>query len=384
MQLADKDDEAIANEAGLQAYFVYYEPMEEGDVPVDVTHVRIDSSVLAIKDWAFYRREQLRIVILNEELEKIGRYAFNWCTSLEKIAVPNAVWAIEYGAFRFCTGLTRVTLGDGLEEIGERAFAECTSMEEIVIPDNVRAIEYGAFRLCTGLTRVTLGDGLEEIGTEAFGRCTSIEEILIPNNVKEIKYKAFRFCTRLTRVTLGDVLEKIGGKAFQKCTSIEEIVIPPAVKEIHGTAFKGCSNLTRVRFSDEIEHFVSHKAMQVWWNQGIHERCLSTYCFLVRCSIPARCSGLTPVKSWQANINDMLGSIPTFFTADSYSNDEDADDDSEYEDEEDLDDEDEVLNEYFDAINARLTVYENMREAPKLLGLVIANDDIVERVLSYF
>ena len=234
---------------------------------------------------------------------------------------------------------------------------------------------------------MTLGDGLEEIGTEAFGCCASIEEIVIPNNVKEIKYKAFRFCTGLTRVTLGDGLGKIGGKAFQKCTSIEEIVIPPAVKEIHSTAFKGCSNLTRVKFSDEIEHLVSHKAMQGWWNQGIHERCLSTYCFLVQCSIPARCSGLTPVNSWQANINNMLRSIPTNFAANSYSNDEDADDDTDDDEDadgEDIKDEDEILNGYFDAIDARLTVYENMREAPKLLGLVIQNDDIVERVLSFF
>ena len=36
------------------------------------------------------------------------------------------------------------------------------------------------------------------------------------------------------------------------------------------------------------------------------------------------------------------------------------------------------------AIDARLIVYENMREAPKLLGLVIQNNDIVERVLSFF
>ena len=176
---------------------------------------------------------------------------------------------------------------------------------------------------------------------------------------------------------------------------MEEIVIPPTVKKIHDIAFKGCTVLKRVKFCDEIEEFVSHKAMQVWWNQGVHVRCLSTYCFLVQCSIPARFLGLTPLKSWQANIYDMLRSIPTISAVDSYNNDEDADEDTdedtdddgdEDENEEDLiyEDKDESLTAHFDAIDARLAVYENLREAPKLLGLIIQIDDIVDRVLSFF
>ena len=176
---------------------------------------------------------------------------------------------------------------------------------------------------------------------------------------------------------------------------MEEIVIPPTVKKIHDIAFDNCTNLTRVKFCDEIEEFVSSDAMRNWWNQGRHEKSLRTYCFLVRCDIPARCSGLTPVKSWQVNINDMLRSIPTISAVDSYNNDEDADEDTdedtdddgdEDENEEDLiyEDKDESLTAHFDAIDARLAVYENLREAPKLLGLIIQIDDIVDRVLSFF
>ena len=48
MQLADAA-EAIAIDAGLQVYFIYYGWMGRDDVPEDVTHVRIDSSVRAIR-----------------------------------------------------------------------------------------------------------------------------------------------------------------------------------------------------------------------------------------------------------------------------------------------------------------------------------------------
>jgi hypothetical protein len=39
---------------------------------------------------------------------------------------------------------------------------------------------------------------------------------------------------------------------------------------------------------------------------------------------------------------------------------------------------------HFDAIDARLNNYENMSEAPMLIELVIRNDDIVQRILSFF
>jgi hypothetical protein len=99
--------------------------------------------------------------------------------------------------------------------------------------------------------------------------------------------------------------------------------------------------------------------MQEWWNQGVHERCLSTYSFLVRCDIPARIVGLALVSSWQATIHDMLRIIPTI------SN--------------------EGRNAHFDAIDAKLTMYENLlNEAsvlfPDRLGL---DEGIVLTIVSF-
>jgi hypothetical protein len=61
----------------LEDYLIYYEWMEGGDVPMDVTHVEIDIVRQGDKDEAFKERRQLRIVILNDGLlEEIGRDAF--------------------------------------------------------------------------------------------------------------------------------------------------------------------------------------------------------------------------------------------------------------------------------------------------------------------
>jgi hypothetical protein len=174
-----------------------------------------------------------------------------------------------------------------------------------------------------------------------------------------MKSGAFRRCSGLTTVTLGNGLEKIGMYAFEECTSLVRIVIPPAVKTIYDSAFNGCSSLTNVKFFDEIEKFVCCEAMWGWWNQGVHEKSLSTYCFLVRCSIPARFSGLALVSSWQANIHDMLRRIPTVSA--------------------------EVLNVYFDTIESKLTAYENLlNEAPTLIPEQFGLDDgIFLNVLSF-
>jgi hypothetical protein len=116
-------------------------------------------------------------------------------------------------------------------------------------------------------------------------------------------------------VILGDRLEKIGERAFYKCMSLVSIKIPPAVRVIHKTAFNECSNLTTVRFCDKIEEFVSGELMLDWWNHGVHEKCLITYCFFVECNIPEHL-GQVQSTSLQTNLSRPIistGKINCFY-----------------------------------------------------------------------
>ncbi len=169
----------------------------------------------------------------------------------------------------------------------------------------------------------------------------------------------FGFCSGLTSVTLGQGVEEIWEEAFYQCYSLEHIVTPPAVKVVDDTAFNYCSMLTSVEFCDEIEEFVSCEVMRGWRNRGIHVKSLSSYCFLVRCSIPAHFSGLALVSSWQANIYDMLRSIPTNSA--------------------------EGMNAYFDAIDAKIHVYGNsLNKAPTIFREQFGLDyGIVLNILSF-
>ncbi len=59
------------------------------------THIKIDFSVRAIKDRAFRRRSLLRIMILNEEFDEIGGWAFeeSFPMQLRKLRIGNSTTA---------------------------------------------------------------------------------------------------------------------------------------------------------------------------------------------------------------------------------------------------------------------------------------------------
>jgi hypothetical protein len=214
------------------------------------------------------------------------------------------------GAFLCLYQVTRVILGDGLKEIEKRAIRRYHRLCEIVIPPSVKMIKKGAFESCNRLTRVNLNEGLEMIGKGAFEHCTSLPEISIPSTVKAIQGRAFCRCSQLTTVNLGEGLEEIEESAFGECTSLHKISIPSTVKRIHHLAFKGSSNLTNILFCDEIEEFVTGESMREWWNHGVHQYSLITYCFMKKFNFPERL-GLLPVMQWQENIHGMLRIIPT-------------------------------------------------------------------------
>ncbi len=182
---------------------------------------------------------------------------------------------------------------------------------------------------------------------------------MIPNAVKTIKEGAFSNCAGLTAVTLGVGLEEIGENAFASCILLERITIPRNVKSIHDTAFTDCTNLTSVQFCDEIENFVSCDAMRSWWNAGVHERSLSTYCLLVQFDIPGRVLALARVSSWQVNIYEMMRIIPAITAEGMYA--------------------------HFDAIDYRLIYYEDLlTEAPTLFPDRLGLDyGVVLNILSF-
>jgi len=168
---------------------------------------------------------------------KIGSHAFEGCTRLTSINIPDSVKVIGPLAFRGCTGLTSVIIPNSVTKIGWNAFegcAGCTGLTSIYIPDSVNVFGPGAFRGCTGLTSIIIPDSVKKIGIGAFRGCTDITSIIIPNSVTAI-----------------------GSEAFKGCTGLTSVIIPDSVTRIESYAFSGCTNLTSIVFMSLDIDFVS-------------------------------------------------------------------------------------------------------------------------------
>ena len=98
----------------------------------------------------------------------ISDWAFNGCSGLTSVTIPDSVTSIGNYAFQGCTGLTSITIPDSVTDIGRGVFNGCSGLTSITIPDSVTSIGYSAFSDCGGLTSVTIPDSVTSIGNFAF------------------------------------------------------------------------------------------------------------------------------------------------------------------------------------------------------------------------
>lgn len=150
-------------------------------VPKDVVSVRFHSSVVEVGEEVFKVCKQLKKVELNVGLKKIGKLAFAYCLSLERITLPSTVTEVEDNAFNNCTSLREVVFNDGLKKIGVGAFFSCGSLQSITIPSTLIEIDRYAFNVCSNLREVRLHENLETIGQGAFTNCRSLERFNFPS-----------------------------------------------------------------------------------------------------------------------------------------------------------------------------------------------------------
>ncbi len=204
----------------------------------------------------------------------IGYAAFQDCSGLTSITIPNGVTSIGNSAFYGCRGLTSVTIPNSVTTIGYWAFAECSGLTSVTIPNSVTSIGFSAFSGCSGLTSVTIGNSVTSIGESAFSGCSCLTSVTIPNSVNSIGSGAFdntawynnqpdglvyagkvayKYKGEMpvnTDITLEDGTLGIAGYAFSGCSGLMSVTIPNSVTSIGKRAFFGCSGLTSVFISD--------------------------------------------------------------------------------------------------------------------------------------
>ena len=265
-----------------------------GDVviPEKFTYEGVEYSVTSIGNGAFNSCSGLTSVTIPNSVTSIGYQAFYGCSSLTSVTIGNSVTSIGDWAFYSCSGLTSVTIPNSVTYIGSDAFHGCSGLTSVTIPNSVTSIGSFAFRECSGLTSVHITDlaawckiafsmisysnplsyahhlylngeeikdlvipnSVTTIGNYAFLGCSGLTSVAIPNSVTSIGDGAFDSCTGLTSVTIPNSVTSIGQTAFRYCTGLTSVTIPNSVTSIGGVAFEGCTGLTSVTIGSGVRY----------------------------------------------------------------------------------------------------------------------------------
>ena len=143
-----------------------------------LTSVEIPNSVTSIKDNAFSYCTGLTSVSIGNGEKSIKDNAFSDCTGLASIilhckSVGN--W------FPQNESVKEIILGDEVESIGDYAFYYFRGLASVTIPNSVTSIGRFAFYGCKGLTSVSIGSGVTSIGAYAFDICPAILTLVSMN-----------------------------------------------------------------------------------------------------------------------------------------------------------------------------------------------------------
>ena len=106
--------------------------------------VSLPDSLIVIPDKAFYGCEKLSEINFPANLEKIGDAAFSHCL-IDISEFPIGLKTVGANAFDYCTNLSYIVLPDGLHTVGNEAFARCENLSCIEIPESVINVGDNAF-----------------------------------------------------------------------------------------------------------------------------------------------------------------------------------------------------------------------------------------------
>ncbi|MBR7186797.1 MAG: leucine-rich repeat protein [Clostridia bacterium] len=240
--------------------------------------VTIGSGLKQIASRAFYGNSALEEVKFAEEgsLTSIALSAFEKCTSLTEIEIPEGVTTLENRVFYGCASLKDVTIPESLVSVGSHVFSgtklyrdqensgfiyvgdwlvgvtdkvkneTLTRIDADTFKEGTIGIANNTFQYSKALTRVTLPDSVRYIGVYTFSEAANMTYFYagINSQLEEIGYAAFSSCALLNNVQFrGSNLKTIGDYAFFSCLMLQnnelfaDFLVPESVTRVGMSAY---------------------------------------------------------------------------------------------------------------------------------------------------
>ena len=217
----------------------------------------------------------------------IGSYAFEGCSALTSVTVPNSVTSIGKFAFYGCSGLTSVAIPNSVMSIGEGAFYDCSGLASVILPNSVTSIDKVAFYGCSGLISVAIGSGIRDIRSSAFANCPELHDVYCyAENVPSTSSDAFvgssqeHATLHVPDDSYGSYMVKTPWKNFGKIIGLsgKEPEIPevercaaPVVTYVDGSlevtsATEGAKFVTEITDNDVKKHYEAKIELSATYN----------------------------------------------------------------------------------------------------------------------
>lgn len=218
-----------------------------------LTSISLPASLHSIGENAFLNCTRLVSVTVRGKCTTAGTLgfgAFNGCTLLESVQLPNSITTIDNVAFSDCSSLTNITFPEKLSVINDYVFSDCASLSEVTLPKSVTSVGAGAFEYCDQLTSFTFTNSATTLGYHVFSDCPALTAITLPSQPVDGTNTMLTYLgdvlDQLTHITVVDGVTTIASNTFQSCTALTCLSLPNSLTSVATNAINACPALTEL------------------------------------------------------------------------------------------------------------------------------------------
>ncbi len=239
-----QEQDSSAVDRGHQTVQPVDKPVQEALQPASIITISCSGELtkeVVQEELAKYDLSEPFGVLLEGNITRIGKRAFQDCKNLVQVEWPDSVKEIGEMAFYACNNLVFEHLDTSGLLIGNNAFSYST-IEELLISDSFEA-EYTEPFEWANVKSISYEPGLKRMPDYILNGVFTLETLEVPAGVTEIGQRAIANCRDLREVTLPEGVTLLGKNAFYDCDKLTTVNLPGSLETIREQAFYNCKQL---------------------------------------------------------------------------------------------------------------------------------------------